>query len=76
LRWFARSGVLDTDEVREMPGWEKGGSSLYAQVWLDMVELNIRWQEPDYLQLVVRQGLELAECRPSPGMGHKPVPGE
>jgi len=32
LRWFARSGLLDTDDVRDMLGWDNGGFSLDASV--------------------------------------------
>ena len=32
LRWFARSGLIDRDDVREMLGWENSGSSLDAEV--------------------------------------------
>lgn len=32
LSWFARSGRLDTDDAREMLGWDNGGFSLEASV--------------------------------------------
>ena len=32
LRWFARSGLIAPDDVREMPGWENSGFSLDATV--------------------------------------------
>jgi len=32
LRWFARSGLLEADDARDMLGWEKGGFSLDAAV--------------------------------------------
>jgi hypothetical protein len=30
LRWFARSGLLDGDDARDMLGWDNGGFSLEA----------------------------------------------
>ncbi|MGA7983111.1 MAG: transposase [Chromatiaceae bacterium] len=32
LRWFARSGLLDGDDARDMLGWDNGGFSLDASV--------------------------------------------
>ena len=32
LRWFARSGLLDADDARDMLGWDNGGFSLDASV--------------------------------------------
>jgi len=32
LRWFARSGVIDSGDVREMLAWENSGFSLDAEV--------------------------------------------
>jgi hypothetical protein len=32
LRWFARSGLLDTDDPRDMLSWDNGGSPLDASV--------------------------------------------
>jgi len=32
LRWFARSGLIDSDDVREMLAWENSGFSLDAEV--------------------------------------------
>ena len=32
LRWFARSGLIEADDVREMLAWENSGSSLDAAV--------------------------------------------
>jgi hypothetical protein len=32
LRWFARSGLLDGDDARDMLGWNNGGFSLDASV--------------------------------------------
>jgi len=32
LRWFARSGLIDSDDVREMLTWESSGFSLDAEV--------------------------------------------
>jgi Putative transposase len=32
LRWFARSGLIDSDDVREMLTWENSGFSLDAEV--------------------------------------------
>jgi hypothetical protein len=32
LRWFACSGLIDSDDVREMLSWENSGFSLGAQV--------------------------------------------
>jgi hypothetical protein len=32
LRWFARSGLLDTDDARDMLAWDNGGFSLDASV--------------------------------------------
>jgi hypothetical protein len=32
LRWFARRGLIDSNNVREMLTWENGGFSLDAEV--------------------------------------------
>jgi len=32
LRWFARSGLIDPDDAREMLAWENRGFSLDASV--------------------------------------------
>jgi len=32
LRWFARSGLIERDDVREMRAWEDSGFSLDAAV--------------------------------------------
>jgi hypothetical protein len=32
LRWFARSGLIERDDVREMLAWENSGFSLDAAV--------------------------------------------
>ena len=32
LRWFARSGLIEPEDVREMLAWENSGFSLYAAV--------------------------------------------
>jgi hypothetical protein len=32
LRWFACSGLRDTNDARDMPGWDNGGFSLDASV--------------------------------------------
>ena len=32
LRWFARSGLIEPEDVREMLAWEDSGFSLYAAV--------------------------------------------
>jgi hypothetical protein len=32
LRWFARSGLLDADDARDMLAWDNGGFSLDASV--------------------------------------------
>jgi hypothetical protein len=32
LRWFARSGLIEPDDVREMLAWENTGFSLDASV--------------------------------------------
>ncbi|MGB5831601.1 MAG: transposase [Thiohalocapsa sp.] len=33
LRWFARRGLIDPGDAREMLAWENSGSSLDAAVW-------------------------------------------
>ena len=35
LRWFARSGLIEPDDVREMRAWENSGFSLDAAVCVD-----------------------------------------
>ena len=34
LRWFARSGLIEPDDVREMIAWENSGFSLVAAVFV------------------------------------------
>jgi hypothetical protein len=34
LRWLARSGLIDSDDVCEILPWENSGFSLDAEVWI------------------------------------------
>jgi hypothetical protein len=54
LRWFARSGLLDSDYVRDMLGWDNGGFSLDASVWPDPVVWNVRYEESGHSPPVAR----------------------
>mgnify|MGYP006275202371 CR=1 FL=1 len=60
LRWFARTGLIERDDVREMLACENSGFSLDASVRPDLLGLNVRYGEPDDLQLVGRYVPELA----------------
>ena len=48
LRWFARSGLIEPNDPRDLLGWDKGGVSLDASARPDLVKRNVRYKESGY----------------------------